>query len=701
MEKPIVFSESFDNPQSPVYKKITTRLEEGIEGCYPHTELKNAFVSAEVNDIINPVLMNASYDTGLLFNTTVHFRKGMVRVPSDAYYQLVKYITEENNDEVGDSDLYLNPQQPDPFKPCFKNDCDPHGKCIETSKYTYKCECGVGYRDINPQSPGKKCLPVHGFNECERKEDNECSENARCIDLEHLYKCECLPSYYDNSAPGEVPGSLCVLDYCSDVNFCPTNTTCKNMEQQAECKCDPGFMDIRKSEKRTALGMGDDTLCMHVRDVDECALGLNNCSGVAHCIDKAVGYTCKCPDGYIDGNPDEPGRVCGALLCDLCNAHGDCVHNTATNNITCICTDGWSGAQCQNCTLQRLIGLLILLALLFLLLTLCCLLYFCTKCHCFKGRRFGGGAGTGAFGYRRGGAWPWSTLEGSSSSESGAEFSAMSAAGNEYYPDIGIPRAKLKSGAAGGAVTTSNNMESQMLEVSKLDKYLDENMVRIPRAHLVDVHGDMSFDSMSEASSEYTIKEEIERKVTTDVTTKEIKTTTTTDESGNTVITTSEAVHHPGGTTTVHGSSGMTSGAAGYSMQNNDSSSSSYSGAAYQSAQQASSFSAAAASSEMSSAQNMGGYASIRHTGERERGDSVEEFSIGRARGVNAHTSSLTANREVEEYCSEEEDVEHSVGDKRTFVSKNHSYEPFYGGESEKFRTEVVTQKTSTQVTKK
>lgn len=704
-EKPIVFSESFDNPQTPVYKDYSKRLEKGIEGCYPHTELKNAFVTAEVNDIVNPVLMNASYDTGLLFNTTVHFRKGMVHVPSDAYYQLIKYVTKENNNEVGDSELYLNPTQPDPFNPCFKNDCDPHGKCIEISKYAYKCECGVGYRDINPQSPGKKCLPVHGFNECERKEDNECSENARCIDLEHLYKCECLPSYYDTSPVGSVPGSLCVLDYCSDVNFCPTNTTCKNMEQQAECKCDAGFMDIRKSEKRTALMLGDDTLCMHVRDVDECALGLNNCSGVAHCIDRAVGYTCKCPDGYIDGNPDEPGRVCGALLCDLCNAHGDCVHNTATNNITCVCTDGWTGPQCQVAPSNASLVLLILLALLFLLLTLCCLLYFCTKCHCFKGRRFAG-AGANGFGYRRGGAWPWSTLEGSASSESGAEFSAMSAAGNDYYPDIGIPRAKLKS----GMMASGNTAEVRNMEVARLDQYLDENAVRIPRAHLVDAHGDTSFDSLSEASSEYTIKEEIERKVITDVTTKEIKTTTTTDEQGNTIVTTTEAVH-PRDTTIVHG--------GGYTQ--NESSSSSFSGGerAYQSqSQQQQSMSqgmsqsmsqhatsAGYSSSGMESSAHNSGYASIRHTGERERGGSEEEFSIGRARGMAAASSgyqhSSSENREVEEYCSEEEDVEHSVGDKRTIVTKNHSYEPFVNGESERFKTEVVTSQTSTHVTKK
>lgn len=49
------------------------------------------------------------------------------------------------------------------------------------------------------------------------------------------------------------------------------------------------------------------------------------------------------------------------------------------------------------------------------------------------------------------------------------------------------------------------------------------------------------------ASSEYTIKEEIERKVTTDVTTKEIKTTTTTDAAGNQVTTTAEYHVYPDG----------------------------------------------------------------------------------------------------------------------------------------------------------
>lgn len=44
------------------------------------------------------------------------------------------------------------------------------------------------------------------------------------------------------------------------------------------CQCEPGYIDIRKSEKRTQL-FGPDTFCLKMRDIDECALGITNCSG--------------------------------------------------------------------------------------------------------------------------------------------------------------------------------------------------------------------------------------------------------------------------------------------------------------------------------------------------------------------------------------------------------------------------------------
>ena len=161
-----------------------------------------------------------------------------------------------------------------------------------------------------------------------------------------------------------------MLDYCNDVNFCPANSTCVNLEHQAECHCLPSFVDIRKSERRLSLGFDADTICLRQIDVDECALGLTNCSGVAVCTDLPMGYECSCPAGYVDGNPSEPGRVCAAALCDLCNSHGDCIHNSLTNNVTCSCTEGFTGEFCEVAPSNAPLILLIFLALLFLLLTL-------------------------------------------------------------------------------------------------------------------------------------------------------------------------------------------------------------------------------------------------------------------------------------------------------------------------------------------
>jgi hypothetical protein len=76
-------------------------------------------VSAEVNDILNPTSVNASWDTGLLFNATVHFRKGAVKNAQDVYTMLIRYIFERNGHQLGKSGLYLSPFQQNPFSPCF------------------------------------------------------------------------------------------------------------------------------------------------------------------------------------------------------------------------------------------------------------------------------------------------------------------------------------------------------------------------------------------------------------------------------------------------------------------------------------------------------------------------------------------------------------------------------------------------------
>lgn len=65
-----------------------------------------------------------------------------------------------------------------------------------------------------------------------------------------------------------------------------------------------------------------------------------------------------------------PGRTCAALLCDLCNQHGDCIPDPITNNITCACTEGFSGEFCEVAPSSLPFILFIILAILFLLLAL-------------------------------------------------------------------------------------------------------------------------------------------------------------------------------------------------------------------------------------------------------------------------------------------------------------------------------------------
>lgn len=77
-----------------------------------------------------------------------------------------------------------------------------------------------------------------------------------------------------------------------------------------------------------------------------------------------------------------------------------------------------------------------------------------------------------------------------------------------------------------------DDQQHRSLTVSRLHDYLDDGM-RIPRAHL-DRDND-AYDSTSQSSSEYTIREEIKRHVITDVTRKETKKTLTTADVHDTV----------------------------------------------------------------------------------------------------------------------------------------------------------------------
>lgn len=56
-------------------------------------------------------------------------------------------------------------------------------------------------------------------------------------------------------------------------------------------------MNIQNSPYRNQVNIPENIYCLRLQDVNECALGLTNCSAVAVCIDLPIGYKCRCPEG--------------------------------------------------------------------------------------------------------------------------------------------------------------------------------------------------------------------------------------------------------------------------------------------------------------------------------------------------------------------------------------------------------------------
>lgn len=106
--------------------------------------------------------------------------------------------------------------------------------------------------------------------------------------------------------------------------ICSIGATCAFDRETAETSC-----------TCTAGTEGDGTVeCL---DIDECALGIDDCTGDAVCVNTYGGYDCACPDGYTFDD---------ALNCvdiDECDAGTDTCDDTAT----CVNTDGGFDCTCD------------------------------------------------------------------------------------------------------------------------------------------------------------------------------------------------------------------------------------------------------------------------------------------------------------------------------------------------------------------
>ena len=74
-------------------------------------------------------------------------------------------------------------------------------------------------------------------------------------------------------------------------------------------------------------------------DVNECALGLDDCHEHAECINRQGTYACHCRRGYVgDGR-----QTCDRTCLETCE-HGTC---SGSPDFRCLCELGWTGADCS------------------------------------------------------------------------------------------------------------------------------------------------------------------------------------------------------------------------------------------------------------------------------------------------------------------------------------------------------------------
>ncbi|VDO64092.1 unnamed protein product [Heligmosomoides polygyrus] len=98
-----------------------------------------------------------------------------------------------------------------------------------------------------------------------------------------------------------------VVNECSEarLNDCSPNARCVDKAIGYSCRCVPGFADTSPARARRP-----GRVCTAL--VNECTTRQHDCDPSAVCRDEAVGFRCHCPFGFADASPEpsKPGRLC-------------------------------------------------------------------------------------------------------------------------------------------------------------------------------------------------------------------------------------------------------------------------------------------------------------------------------------------------------------------------------------------------------
>uniref|UniRef100_A0A158PBM6 EGF-like domain-containing protein n=1 Tax=Angiostrongylus cantonensis TaxID=6313 RepID=A0A158PBM6_ANGCA len=151
--------------------------------------------------------------------------------------------------------------------------------------------------------------------ECANRTLNDCDPNASCMDSPLAYECLCREGFLDISVdPVQRPGRKCMklVNECSDarLNNCSPNAKCIDKTVGYTCRCSAGFVDdpsgVGRGRGRVCTKRGADSV------VDECSSMVHDCDPNALCRDEAISFSCHCPFGFSDASsdPTKPGRIC-------------------------------------------------------------------------------------------------------------------------------------------------------------------------------------------------------------------------------------------------------------------------------------------------------------------------------------------------------------------------------------------------------
>ncbi|XP_019630752.1 PREDICTED: kielin/chordin-like protein isoform X25 [Branchiostoma belcheri] len=142
-----------------------------------------------------------------------------------------------------------------------------------------------------------------------------CDHN--CVNTVGSYYCTCEAGYQLSN-----DSSSCVdIDECAvGTDECHPTANCTNTIGSFTCSCNIGHV-------------GDGRVCL---DIDECDSGTADCDPAATCTNTAGSYSCDCNDGY-----EGDGKTCVATCYPPCGLGSRCV------NGTCLCPPGFVGDACN------------------------------------------------------------------------------------------------------------------------------------------------------------------------------------------------------------------------------------------------------------------------------------------------------------------------------------------------------------------